>query len=322
MSLTLAEARVIVAKGLQTCGDDPRVDRYVNEGTERLLANGKWKGTLARYNIQTCGGVLTLPYELETCIRAARCGMPMRVRNQWFEFIESGPGPQGARNASSFNLHDRGDDYVTITDITRPSTLRIYADLLEADSASITIMGYDANWNPIRTQVEGAWQDGETILIKPTSPATFQTSAHQWTSITQIVKSKTNGTIRLYSVDEAGNQTLLGLYGPNTTNPTFRRYELAELRSSSLTTLFTICKRRYIKVSEPNDVLIIQSEAALKDIAKAISLSEAGDETGSEALEAKAVKHLNGLLEEHMGDAGVMDVQVRPFAPSAVRAFY
>jgi hypothetical protein len=315
MSLTLAIASPTIAKGLQVCDDDPRVARYINEGTERLLSMGRWAGCDARYNICINSGILTLPMELRTCLSASRINSPLKVRNQWFEFIGSGPGPQGACNGSGYNLHDRGDGHVTLADIRTTSTLRIYADVVESPTATITIMGYDENNNPVRTQPNGIWQDGETITINPTSPATFQTSAFSWNGITQIVKPLTNGTIRLYAVDTDEHQTLLGLYGPNIKTPTFRRYELAGWGEAKFCDiLFTICKRRFIPVSEPNDQLIIQNLAALKDMTKSIQMSEADNVDACTFYENKALTLLDNDLREHLGDTGgVADIQIPGF---------
>ena len=325
MNLTLAEASEVIAIAVGLCDGDPRVTRYINRATERLLYTGKWKGTVVRYNIHHCGGILTLPQELETCLKASRLEHQIKVRNQWFEFVGSGPGPADFDWGGGFNLHDRGDGYFTMADIEcGPVTLRIYCDVLEDAASTITIMGYDENQNPVRTEINGKWQDGETITLNPASPATFQTSAFHWTSIAQIVKSTTNGNVRLYSVDAHGNQSLLGVYGPNIKLPKFRRYYLPNWSRFGLEPfdlLFTLCKRRYMPVSEPNDLLIIQNLAALEDACKAIKLGDAEDEDGKNGLLESAVALLNGELNEHEGvPAAAMDVQIVPGFHSNVHA--
>lgn len=326
MNLTLAVARPGIAKLLKLCADDPRVDEYINRGIRRLLKMGRWEGTYARYNVAIWGGLLTLPIELRTCLAASRPEGAVRVRNEWFDFIGAGMGAHQKGARSAFNLHDMGDGFATVADIENgPATLRIYTDAVETASSSITLMGYDDNNNPVRTQPNGIWQDGETITFAPVGGSSFFTSAFQWRSVVQAVKTRTNGNVRLYYVDAHGNQALLGIYGPNTKNPKFRRYELPGFGALGFRhhdVLYTICKRRFIPAVEDNDILIIQDEDALEDMVNAIVSLENDDLTSAGAYEQHAEQVLNDDLREHLGDVGgVMDVQIKEFAPSTVRAF-
>ena len=103
MKITLGDIKTNTARLLSMSGTDARVTDYINEAQERLLYKGKWAGTYARYAINSSNGTITWPRELETIESVAVADDPAIVRNEWFEFLESGYGIQDSTDSDAAN---------------------------------------------------------------------------------------------------------------------------------------------------------------------------------------------------------------------------
>lgn len=199
MSLTFLQAKNFLhryaANGVSAL--DPRVAERINEASHRLFSLTNFVGKRVRYIFNASQATITLPHHLETVLGVSVNGSTQyQMRNEWFEYLEGGPG---ALNPASFNIHgmvDRGDGYPTFADLCGPGYLKVYADLPEAVSTSLIIQGIDENGNEVMTQdINGNWISGETIAINNATPAV---STNQFAEITAIIKPVTNGYVRIY----------------------------------------------------------------------------------------------------------------------------
>jgi hypothetical protein len=144
------------------CAIDPQLLARVNEAQERLLNKGLYAGTYARYSVCVYGGCITLPREFESILGYTFGYKPCKVYNQWYEFMENGPGINPA--GDWMRLIDRG--YTTVfRPIEAQKYIRVYTDLAEDATSTILFRGSDTYNNRIQTQENGAYIDGERLNL-------------------------------------------------------------------------------------------------------------------------------------------------------------
>lgn len=311
MKVTLATAKDRVAKHLNLCATDTRTTDYINEAQRRLIESGKWKGTYGKFTICATKGCIAWPRQIETIETVAVCEAPGVIRNQWFEFLESGYGLLDNRDNVGVTMLDRGES-PTHSDMSGAGKpVRVYA-FLEVDAGkTITIQGYDSNnqWVRKPTNVEETeWQDGETVTLTNG----YVDTETSFKSITGILKDTTQGTVQLYEVTDAVTPTLVDIatYEPDETLPSYRRSLIPSLAGAggcdsgtdTRVPVTVIAKLRFINAVKDNDVLMISDLYAIKNMAIAIKLEENRDFGAAEQYRNLAFDSLQNQLANHMGD--------------------
>lgn len=314
MRTTLAQAKAHT--GIQRiagmCSDDPRLVDLINEAQQRLLTRGKWWGTYQKYQICVANGCITWPRQIATIEAVAVCNQPIKVRNEWHEFLENGWGLRNG-DSSGLTLFDRGS-VCAFDDITNNTTkIKVYADVAEDDDAEILLQGYDENGNWIRTQVDGAWVDGEYVAINAATPAT---STKFFASLTGVQKPITNGPVRLYKYDTSDStQSAMAYYEPDETTPWYRRSLISDLanQGSSSTcetkAVTVMAKMEFIPARQDTDYLLIGNLPALKDMIQAVKKGEADLFEEALAWENKAVNELEKELAHYLGDGPAVQIK-------------
>lgn len=315
--LTVAEARDRIASAAGLCADDARVLSYINRSIRRLLPKGKWVGVYQNFRICVSSDCITWPRQIETIEAVNVCGHPIKIRNSWFEFLESGPGSQGS--CGGLKLVDRGQ-HCAFDDITAGETdrkIKVYADVNEGAGKTIILQGYDQYGNWIRTQDGTAWIDGEKLVI-PTTAATQTTSTKFFSKLVRVIKPSTNGAIRLYEYNTttAANVRALAYYEPDETLPNYRRSYLPGLSNHHTSDdcesvqVEVVAKLRYYPVANENDFLLIGNLDALEQMV--IGLTQFDNRNFAEGYtsEKYAVSLLNEELAAHLGDGPVLMMRV------------
>jgi len=144
------------------CATDPQLLARTNEAQERLLNKGLYAGTYGRYSVCVYGGCITLPREFESVLGYNFGGIAHQVYNQWYEFMENGPGiaPVGDWK----RLIDRG--YVPMfRDLPDQRYLKVYTDQIEDATATILFRGSDTYNDRIRTLENNEYIDGERVNL-------------------------------------------------------------------------------------------------------------------------------------------------------------
>ena len=170
MKITLGDIKTNVARLLSMSGTDSRVVGYINEAQERLLYKGKWAGTYARYVITSSNGCITWPRQLETIESVAVDEKPAVVRNEWFEFLESGYGLLDSSDGDSLTLVDRGEA-ATFSDIAgKDKKLRLYTTVTLDAGVKVLLLGYDEGGEWIRSldSATNTYHDGEYVTLTST----------------------------------------------------------------------------------------------------------------------------------------------------------
>lgn len=317
MKLTVSMARNAVAKAAGICRDDARVVDYINEAVMTLLPKGKWVGAYQRYLICTNESCLVWPRQIETIEAMAICGRPGVVRNDWFEFLENGPGVMNEDSCISRTMVDRGTvcsfKDITVGQVNRK--IRVYADVAEDAAAVITLQGYDENGQWIRTLVSGSWIDGERVSISTTP----QLSTKFFTRLVRVIKPVTNGHVRLYeyNTDTAANVRALAVYEPDETLPEYRKSFIPSLAHVSAGSscenvkVEVAAKLRYIPVSGDNDFIMLGNLMALTKMVQALTKYESDLLAEAQAYEATAVRFLQEELKSYQGDGPVVQLRTQ-----------
>ena len=147
------------------------------------MMQGLFWGTYQTYQICVSSeGCLTWPRQVASIEALAVNDQPITLRNNWFEYLQTGFGIRSTSNSSELQLMDRGRSAVFLDMTDFSSTLQVYSEVDEDASAKLLVQGYDQNGNWIRTLEGSQWIDGEYISIGTTTAA----SSKIFTAITGV----------------------------------------------------------------------------------------------------------------------------------------
>jgi hypothetical protein len=291
------------------CASDPQLLARTNEAQERLLNKGLYAGTYGRYSICVYGGCITLPREFESIVGYNFGHIPGQVYNEWYEFMDNGPGIAPAGDWK--RLIDRG--YVPMfRDLPDQRYLKVYTDQTEDSSATILFRGSDTYNDRIRTLENNEYIDGERLNLQSSPATTTKTFRH----VDAINKTVTKGWIRIYAVDPDTNaEACVAILAPDETLPMYRRYAIPGYENKDGTAVTVLAKRKFIPITSDDDDLIVTNLGALKMMAIAIEKEENNNLEEAAKYEAKALELLREELREVQGSAiGRPQVQMEMFA--------
>lgn len=294
MRRTLADAQNSnIQFDIGICGTDPRFIAILNEAIERLIIEGKWHGTLARYRFCAIDGCITLPPQIASIEALAVCGFPSKVRSMLYEFLENGWGIQN----STVSVGTAGSccggqvagcgvpgaifrgRFPTFGDIIGiDKRIQLVCDRSTDVGKQVLCLGYDQNLNWIRTIQNGTMQDGEVITLSQ-SPGTQ--SANLFSSVTDLQPpDNLDGQWWIYELSTTtAAQRLIGQYEYFVTRPSMARYFFPSIlqgpqsntNSGCVQTLVDAAvKLDFTPVKNPTDYLLISSLPALGEMMSAI----------------------------------------------------
>lgn len=313
------------------CGnDDSKLAAYANRAQQQLIFSasetGFWGGwAKVVFNVLRCDPYITLPPIFARVINMAACNRGMRIQNEFYEFLEDGiglqPGTPCQNWCGAFQGFERGVWPSMLTMTTTNQYLTVFVtDPADVGKRIVFQGAKDQNGNGIYTQdgtnsIIGTYLD----FVQPFAQTQFQVS-----SFDGIWKDQTVGDILLYQTDATtGAQVLLSRYGPNETNPAYRRYFINQLPcgcapcpplNPCLNTLTppapvfvqvtALCKYEYQPALRLTDPLIIGNIPALIEEAQSIRYSKMdAPESVTMAAQhhAMAIRHLNKELGHYLG---------------------
>lgn len=292
---------------------------WINAVTSRFFTVGKWAGTTVRwrgadtsvnfaiYNDAVGGRYFTLPRNL-LCVLGGAHGNASgslrarfstdRIRGPWFEFVGDGWGVGDATAGSG--LQDAGDGFTCFRDLPDTSYLRVKTDQNETDGIKMLFRGLDENGQPIYSGTLAATIDGVELDI---GGALTTTTTQKFSAIpTLIRKPITFGIVRLYAVSAAtAVETLIGLFDPGDTAPSFRRYRISG--QSDSTTVHAMCKRRHVPAVADADEIIPANLGAIELGLQGRRFDLANDPKAAAGYWTDAFALLNAELGESHGGA-------------------
>lgn len=281
-------------------------------------------------------GCVTLPPQIATLESVAVCGRPLRLHDQWYEFLENGLGITQVNSTngnvccgldSSGCMSDakyRGR-YPTFDDITgTDKKLWVVCDLNADVGKKVLILGYDASGNWIRTVQSGVMADGELLTLAQ-SPGTVSTNIFSIITDIQCNEAR-DGQWWLYSLAPPYNpvtsdKVMLGNYQYFETRPSYARYYIGGILAGSndqngcnLTTVDVMAKHDFIPVVKDTDYLVIGNLDALEFMIQAleryrnaVSQAQVGE---AMAFEKLAENELDKELDHYRGSGVVTGITV------------
>ncbi len=331
MKITVAQvAQSQFPEVIGACSNDiPTICKYLNRAQQILIncggESGFWGGwQKVVFQVSRCNPYITLPPRLARAINMDFCRFPVRIQNEFYEFLEGGIGlqdfyrTQGWQGRNDWCGATQGFDrgvFPSMVDLTNTNQLlRVYTtDPRDIGKRMLIGPAKDQNGNYIYSTDGNSNPNGFYLTF--TNP--FITSNMIVTSIEGIQKDLTFGDVLLYQVDATtGAQVLLSRYGPNETNPAYRRYYLNQLPCGCLchtpgnpclvgqpvntnVPVTAMGKLEFYPVSQVTDWLVIGNIPALIEEAKAIRDSDMESAVGA-ALENKSHKRAIKLLQDEM----------------------
>lgn len=313
----------------------------VNEAQQRLVfAGGEagWWGSWARtvFNVDTVAAPhITLPRNIARLINLDVCNRPVRIQNEFYEFLEAGIGLQpstgcGSSLGSNCNLletYDRGM-FPTFSDLVPPNKrLRFYITDAIDIGRRVLVQGTDQNGTTIYS-LDGV-DEVTGIYVSFTQP--FVDTPFDISTLTGLQKDFTVGQVKVFEVDTVtGVSRLILTMEPSEEVAGYRRYFLNGLprnccdpTNAGTTTVqvTAMAKLALIPVAVDSDYLAISNLAALKEECQAVRFGENDDSTSagqSELHHRKAIKLLNGELIFHLGKS-MPAISFAPFGTAHLR---
>jgi len=333
-------SRVCSTTGLPAT--DALVVEYINKATEELISKGDWPNVVDRWYIrfdqQT--GLLTLPHQFERLIAVTVDDCPKEIRSPWFEFCQYGPGViRDEEKDSQGNLRSRRVDWIhvaadrgeypTQADIPiddGPYHLLYFNDQADDVDVSVTVQGTDPDGHPVRTQRNGVWQNGETVVFTAGTGSQVLTGSASFAAITSIQKPVTNSFIKIVAANGANVQSPLATLEYNQTLPSYRRYFIPGLWRTQTGVRDRIvlarCRRRFVPVSADTDTLMIGNVTALEAMIIAQQKASIGaiDEASAQVSRAVQLMKEDGIA--HQGKSKVPSLTFqRGFNVGTFRAY-
>ena len=306
-----------IPEAIGTCASDGgKLLEIVNEAQQRLVfAGGEtgWWGSWVKMVFTVTGTTdpfITLPRNIARLINMDICRHPVRIQNEFYEFLEAGVGLQPGCECNALETYDRGM-FPTFSDIVPPNKrLRFYITDAADIGRRVLVQGTDQNGTTIYS-LDGV-DEVTGLYLAFTQP--FVDTPFNITTLTGLQKDFTVGQVRVFEVDTVtGVSRLILTMEPSEEVAGYRRYFLnglpANCCGSTLpvpptTQVTAMAKLALIPVAVDPDYFVIQNLAALKEECQAVRFSEMDDSTSaglSELHHRKAIKLLNGELIHHFG---------------------
>lgn len=295
----------------------------VNEAQERLIndplaPDEGWFGGWARmaFTVSRSEPTIVTPVEVARIILMDVCKHPIVIRNEFFEFLQFGPGfqPKGCPQSSNPGCHGLAayerETVVTFEPLLTPAqTIRVYASDPNDYGRTALIQGKDANGNPIFFVDAATGNTGKGETVQFATP--FTDTTNQFSEITGIQKQKTFGEIQFFQVNpDTGVESPLLVMQPSETTALYRKYFINGLPNGccniagGTVQVLAMCKLDYIPAEVDSDYLRIHSIPALIDECQAIRFSRM-DTPAAQQLSANkhasALRLLFGQLDHFLG---------------------
>ena len=265
-------ARVAGQTGFKA--DDPRLKDQVNLAQERLLQEGNWPGILERCCFCTYNGIIVLPEKYDTLVRVALDKTVRTVADNWYEFMEYGPGPQCPTGTVTTTAIDQGESPV----------------VYQPEGKYLKVFGGGAT----------VYADGLTVTLAPGSATTeAEKSATTYKHITRVDLDSTGSQVELVYVDAAGNEFLGARYSGDTARPSLRMYKVPAATGSQ--TCDALLRRRFTPVVDDETPLLISNLPALRNMLISLFKEETGELELAEAYLQRAVISMRAENRRYFG---------------------
>lgn len=279
---------------------------YLNQGVERLMQSGKWKGLIERVIFDNSAGYITLPYEYGSILGSAFDQYPVPNFSQFYPYISSGPGVLDQSKPFPGVLIDLGDGYPTLLDPpTAGSTLRIVLD-------NAVDVGKTFRFYGISNGLEIFDVNGRGMNITTTGITTNETTVFDRVTGIECPLTATGAPSMVFpwtlqAVSPTGTVTTLSRYYPPDIRPTYRRYQTGTWDKA----IQCLCQLRFIPAYATTDWVIPGSLGAIKAAMQAVQCEDANNYEQAAPLWIKAQQLLDNEVHSYRGNARpVVDMEL------------
>ena len=285
------------------CPTSAEFASLVNAATRQLMKRGNFWGTVQPMQGCVYNNCITWPRYVETVLALNRFDRPTEVANRWYQFMQ--PDESNRRDACNYDLHGWAGNLTTVFGGNQPvfnaipcglsRFIRFYPDNVTDVGKTITLYGTDSNGQVLTgLRADGTWQDGLVLTLA----VPYVQSPVALTKIFRVVKDVTNGRVRGYQFDSVQNMVFdLAVYQPTETSPDYIVSKITGCRNQTaccgITKVTALVKLAFVPVVNPDDLVLIEDEDALRDMVYSIKKKESGDLQSSLALELSAIRELN-----------------------------
>lgn len=294
-----------------------------NRVMRRLIIDKKqpdegWYGTNARmvFNVSRTNPYITTPREVARITALDVCKKPVRIYNEWYEFLDysrglrpTGCGDSGCcDNLNAFQRGDVGGSVVTAFDFKPPDKIvRIFPTNAADVGKKVVIQGKDAFGSPlISTDGVNTFQGQFIALEFP-----FVETSEQLSELTGIQKDLTVGEVVFMQVDtNTGDQSPLVTMQGGEQLAAYARVFLNGLprgcceSKTGISQVVAMCKLDFVPVRVTTDLLIIGCIEALVEETQSIRYSGI-DSDRAKKMQAfhhsNAIDFLGGELDHYVG---------------------
>lgn len=303
--LTFSEAKTSRLREVaNTCSSTDDFKSLLNEAVERALNRGDWNGTVIPMAICVRSDCITWPRYVGRIRAMNVCGQPIRVQNNWYEFLQS-PGFrrsnwwEGSRLRYADMEMGNAPAYAQISGENKKVRLYTFA---QNDVGKLTkIFGTDQYGQPLqeRDTDTGDWSEGVTL----TAAIPFVSTAMDVRSISRVHRERTQLHQKLYAFDTVTSELHdLANYTPGETDPWYARSKIVgrccQNSCDGVTSIVAEVKLNFVPIVGDDDLVLINNVPALKMWFQAIRYGEKGDVEKESIYEAKAIKELNMELND------------------------
>lgn len=307
---------------LNVCPDDPRFYGWLSDAEERLLAYGRWYGSVVEAQFCITGDCLTWPRQVAAVERVNICGRPIDLTNGWYDYTRflASYRPCSACCNQASNVCECGHLVMRMKEGTVASfattnagtKIRTYSGGPADLGKKVIYQGYDENGIWVRTLIDGVMRDGEQVILPSGTPAYVDT-ATAWGAgaPTAVIKEATTYPVRVYEYNSTtGLSRALAEYEPGETRPTYQQSYAPGLSrvnsccssaTCSTVSVTALVSLKSIPLSSPKDWLVLQCRPAYKEAMIAVKAWEEGDE-------AKGNFHFYGVAAASRNGRGALRV--------------
>jgi len=328
MLYTLADARTACGKFVDSGScDNAVIDQRVNEALERLMAEEPWESLRRIIRVAVQGKCFALPWTAEKALFLDTNGVPSRLFNRAYQFMDAGPGDAQFRTNSGTwqDTEDLGDWPVMFelptafndaddADVEVGETgwrLAAFTTLAADATKTVSVEGTNSYGEVITDTVAiHRWSGGTEGTLVGTWDDSIPLSTYSFANLSKIsLPTGRTSYVSLYAVDPSTNYTyFLAKYHPSQTIPQFRRYRITNQGHEDDANVLVMVQLRYIPLSLADDLLLINSTQSVKLMVMAISKENAGELKASVGLADQAIRLLTKAEEASTLAGGVPTV--------------
>lgn len=303
---------------------------YANEAEQRLIEDPNspedgWFGSEVRmvFNVSRTEPSIVAPQNIARIMAMDVCKHPIRINNQWYEYLEFGPGhqPKGCTNANGASVNPwcqgtlmayERETVTTFAPLVGTKYIRAYVTDPSDLQRTAIIQGKDSNGQVVRFL--DALANSSGIGEKITFQTPFTDTENQFTGeLIGIQKQKTFGEVQFFQVDPTtGEESALLVMGPSETTASFRKYfinglpkQCCNVPQGTPVQVIALCKLDFVPLTCDSDYLNLHSVPALIDACQWIRMSRMdvpGAQQMAEIKHQSALRLLYGKLQHYFGN--------------------